>query len=231
MAKPFVTESGGAPSPERARTGREVAARLDAHPLVERVPAADAQVYLCANFLSRGACARMIALVEADLKPSTLLTSVEYEGFRTSHSCNLDRAAPEVRTVDEAIGGLLGLPYGHGETIQGQRYTEGQLFRAHCDYFWEDEPYWQTQVAVGGQRTWTAMVYLNAVEQGGGTWFPQLGLRVTPVPGLMLIWNNMALDGSPNFETLHEGEPVTRGTKYVITKWFRERPWGLAGTA
>jgi prolyl 4-hydroxylase len=26
--------------------------------------------------------------------------------------------------------------------------------------------------AHGGQRTWTAMAYLNNVEEGGATWFP-----------------------------------------------------------
>jgi prolyl 4-hydroxylase len=33
----------------------------------------------------------------------------------------------------------------------------------------------------------------------------------------------MALDGSPNPWTLHEGAPVECGTKYIVTKWFRER--------
>jgi prolyl 4-hydroxylase len=80
--------------------------------------------------------------------------------------------------------------------------------------------------ASGGQRTWTAMIYLNDVEEGGATWFPQAGLRVAPRKGLLLAWNNMAPDGSPNTRTLHEGMPVVEGTKYIITKWFRESPWG-----
>ncbi|MBA4047314.1 MAG: oxygenase, partial [Sphingomonas sp.] len=32
-------------------------------------------------------------------------------------------------------------------------------------------------------------------------------------------------DGRPNDLTLHEGMPVVRGVKYIITKWFRERSW------
>jgi prolyl 4-hydroxylase len=32
--------------------------------------------------------------------------------------------------------------------------------------------------------------------------------------------------GAPNDLTLHEGCPVTTGTKYIVTKWFRERFWG-----
>ena len=38
-------------------------------------------------------------------------------------------------------------------------------------------------------------------------------------------WNNMNPDGSPNVATLHEGMPVVKGTKYIVTKWFREASW------
>jgi hypothetical protein len=34
---------------------------------------------------------------------------------------------------------------------------------------------------------------------------------------------DMALDGSPNPWTLHEGMPVDAGAKYIVTKWYRER--------
>jgi prolyl 4-hydroxylase len=43
---------------------------------------------------------------------------------------------------------------------------------------------------------------------------------------MLLAWDNMAADGSPNTATLHEGMAVLEGTKYIITKWFREEPWG-----
>jgi prolyl 4-hydroxylase len=76
-----------------------------------------------------------------------------------------------------------------------------------------------------GQRTWTAMIFLNDVEEGGATWFPLAGIRVKPKRGLLLAWNNMNPDGSPNVNTLHEGMAVQQGVKYIITKWFREGAW------
>ena len=69
------------------------------------------------------------------------------------------------------------------------------------------------------------MIYLNDVEEGGATWFPLAGLRVNPKRGLLLAWNNMNPDGSPNDKTLHEGVAVMKGTKYIVTKWFREGNW------
>ena len=124
-----------------------------------------------------------------------------------------------------SIAALLGLDPAHGETMQGQRYAPGQQFLAHHDYFHEGESYWSRVKDHGGQRTWTAMIYLNDVEEGGATWFPQAGIRVAPQRGLLLAWNNMRADGSPNPMTLHEGMPVVEGVKYIITKWFREGAW------
>jgi prolyl 4-hydroxylase len=34
--------------------------------------------------------------------------------------------------------------------------------------------------------------------------------------------------GAPNTLTLHEGVPVSAGRKYIVTKWFRERFWGVS---
>ena len=69
------------------------------------------------------------------------------------------------------------------------------------------------------------MVYLNAVEEGGETDFPELDLAVRPSPGALLVWNNADEDGMPNQRTVHSGNPVARGTKYVVTKWYRCRRW------
>ncbi len=69
------------------------------------------------------------------------------------------------------------------------------------------------------------MIYLCDVEEGGETNFPRLGLKVPPRRGTLLIWNNMRPDGSPNGETVHAALPVMRGTKYVLTRWYRERTW------
>ena len=69
------------------------------------------------------------------------------------------------------------------------------------------------------------MAYLNEPERGGATAFPQLEYQVEPRRGMLLMWNNMRPDGTPNIDTLHAGRPVEKGTKYIITKWFRLNPW------
>ncbi|MEO5868056.1 MAG: 2OG-Fe(II) oxygenase [Sphingomonas sp.] len=212
-------------SPVRALDGSTVGMRLDADPEVTRAPLDTVQFYYRPNFLTPSQCRGLMAMIDANKRPSTLLSETDDPNFRTSESCDMDRWSPEVQPIDEAVAALLGIDPAKGETMQGQRYSPGQQFRAHHDYFFESEAYWQDMAKSGGQRTWTAMIYLNDVSQGGATWFPQAGLRVPPKQGLLLTWNNMNLEGSPNTLTLHEGTAVVKGTKYIVTKWFREGRW------
>jgi prolyl 4-hydroxylase len=120
----------------------------------------------------------------------------------------------------------MGIDEAHGETIQGQRYAVGQRFKCHHDFFYTSEPYWPEQERTGGQRTWTVMVFLNEPQAGGQTEFPKAKVKISPKAGNLLAWNNLDALGEPNELSLHQGLPVEAGLKYIITKWYRERPWG-----
>lgn len=220
----FFSKKPSRTSPVRKSCGEAVARRLAANPAITRASGDAVDLYRYPDFLTAQQCALLCAMIDANSRRSTVLTTADPD-YRTSDSCDMDRWSSDVRPTDEAIAGLLGLDPVQGETMQGQRYTPGQQFRAHCDWFSEDQPYWPAMQQCGGQRTWTAMIYLNDVEEGGATWFPLAGLRVNPKRGLLIAWNNMNPDGSPNDTTLHEGVAVMRGTKYVVTKWFREGNW------
>jgi len=221
----FARKKPPAGNPVRARIGADVATKLAATPGVQRVEMQTAQVYTLMDFLSPAQCKALIAMIDANRRPSTLMSDRAGPGFRTSESCDMNRWSPDVQPIDESIAALLGIDPAHGETMQGQRYAPGQQFKAHHDYFHEGESYWERMKASGGQRTWTAMIYLNEVPEGGATWFPQAGIRVAPRAGMLLAWNNMAANGDPNPLTVHEGMAVVEGVKYIVTKWFREDKW------
>ena len=181
------------------------------------------QLYVGDNFLDAETCKQMRDKIDEGSYPSPLFEKEKHEDVRTSYSCNLNSYDALIVDVDTRIADLLGIEKVHGEPLQGQRYQEGQRFREHADFFYVDEPYWAEYEPHGGQRTWTAMIYLNEPDAGGATRFKLLDFQVEPKVGRILIWNNMALDGSPNPWTLHEGMPVESGTKYIVTKWYRER--------
>lgn len=218
-------EHAGPPSQVLAGIGARVAQRLEVAPEVQKVPLKGLDLYVRQNFLSAADCRFLIDKIDEVARPSSVYVQGSEESYRTSSSGDLDRWDRGVLAIDLRICGLMGIDPSHGETLQGQRYEPSQQFRAHHDFFHVSQPYWPEQEAHGGQRSWTAMIYLNEPEAGGATDFPGAGASVAPRTGALLMWNNMAADGSPNPASLHAGLPVTGGVKYIVTKWFRERAW------
>ena len=214
-----------------AQIGRSVCARLDAHPAVGRVPATNIDMFVVRGFVSAQECAEMVSLIDADARRSTMLTGGRNEGHRTSSTCDLSSAHPLVARIEKRISDLLGLPLTHSETVQGQRYEIGERFGMHNDYFAGGEAYSETIASEGGQRTWTAMVYLNQPEAGGFTNFPRAFAKMPPVAGALLTWNNNDKSGLSNPYSHHEGMSPEAGRKYILTKWFREREWRGSGAS
>jgi len=217
-----------APVPDQqalAALGARVRARLADDVAV--YPIADPRIELFAvgGFLSGTECARLVAMIDAVARPSALHELGYESGFRTSFSGDLNPRDPFVSSISSRIDGLLGVEPTIGEPVQRQRYLPGQQFKPHNDWFYVTESYWPQEALRGGQRSWTAMAYLNTVEAGGATAFTLLGLEIEPKPGVLLLWNNALPDGRPNEATLHAGLSVERGAKYVITKWYRTRTW------
>lgn len=208
------------------RVGASVRARLEDDPKAYKVPTEDAEIYAIGGFLTAPECTRLITMIDVVAKPSELYDQAYSTGFRTSFSGNLDPHDPFVAGISRRIDDFLGIKAECGEAIQGQRYLPGQEFKAHNDWFYTDQNYWKTERKNGGQRSWTAMIFLNAVEKGGSTHFTTLQMNIAPQAGVLLAWNNADPSGVPNENTLHAGTPVEEGTKYIITKWYRTRKWG-----
>lgn len=209
-----------------AHLGKTVRKRLMKHERVEVIDSGLLELFIVQGFMTDRECTDLIALIDETSRPSTLYEGTETPGFRTSYSGDLSPFHPLVQIIEGRICGLMGVDKRLGETLQGQRYAVGQQFKPHQDYFHVNQGYWERERHRGGQRSWTAMIYLNEPEGGGETNFPSAGLCVSPRTAMLVMWNNMDQLGAPNELTLHEGCPVTAGTKYIVTKWFREHFWG-----
>ena len=204
----------------------DTADRLARTPGVQKVPSPRLDLFIRKTFLAPDECAALVALIDARRRPSTLADDSGDGLFRTSETCDLDSREAAVAAAEAKIAAFTGLDPRHGEPVQGQRYAEGQEFKAHTDYFEPGGGDFARYCAVSGQRTWTVMIYLNEPAAGGATRFKTIAKTVQPETGKLLAWNNLRADGRPNVNTLHHGMKVRRGTKYIITKWYRERPWG-----
>jgi prolyl 4-hydroxylase len=205
--------------------GTAVRSRLLDDPRVIPLGGHRADLFKVPVFATAQECRALISLIEQDATPSRLYNDSGHgAGVRTSSTHYFGEQAMAAK-LGNRIDALLGLPRESAEPMQGQRYRQGEEYRHHADYFRTERDHWQREKLRGGQRTWTAMLYLNTVEAGGATDFPRLGLAVDPESGMLLVWNNMDRAGSPNTLTFHAGSPVRAGTKYVITQWYRLNPW------
>ena len=195
----------------------------------QKVPSGKADLFILRDFLPHELCAELIALIDRDNRPSTIVDDQGEALFRTSKTCDLDPASALARNLDARIATALGIDPALGEPIQGQKYEVGDEFRDHTDYFEPSGFDYLTHCGETGQRIWTAMVYLNEPAAGGATRFRKLDKIVQPEAGKLVVWANLDRSGKPNAATLHSGMKVRQGSKYVITKWYRERPWPTRG--
>jgi prolyl 4-hydroxylase len=176
------------------------------------------------GFLDFDQCEALCNLIDryAVLRPS----GENWENFCTATRAPLSQLGLEgVTSLEARVARAVGVKAEYCEGLQGQVYREGEYYGEHWDAFHAGTPEFDKYWSRGGQRTWTAMIYLSSVEQGGQTVFPVLRIAITPQPGLLLLWYNQARDGVPHPQACHSSAPVIKGRKYVITAWFRERPY------
>ena len=103
-------------------------------------------------------------------------------------------------------------------------YSPGEYYRPHFDFFNPKLTVAEEFMKDGGQRTASAVTYLTVPTAGGGTSFPNLELTVPPAEGGTLWFRNCFEDGQVDERSMHAGDTVEAGEKWVVTKWFRENP-------
>jgi prolyl 4-hydroxylase len=73
-----------------------------------------------------------------------------------------------------------------------------------------------------GPRILTFFLYLNDVEAGGGTNFPQLNLTIAPKKGRALLWPSV-LNSEPlkkDGRMMHQALEVEEGMKFAANGWI-----------
>ncbi|MCG8612225.1 MAG: 2OG-Fe(II) oxygenase [Pseudomonadales bacterium] len=194
-------------------------------PNAQKVETNNAELYIVENFLNSEECSAIISRIQTRLRRSTIVEASEPDQyFRTSKTCDLgDLDDPFVKEIDERICRYIGIDGSYSEPIQGQYYDVGEEFKAHTDYFEAGDPSFKEITQNAGQRSWTFMIYLNDTEMGGETNFVKLDMAYKPKQGMAVIWSNIDQTGKPNINTMHHAQPVLKGYKAIITKWFRTK--------
>lgn len=184
------------------------------------------RVVLFGGLLSHDECDEMVRLAKPKLTRSTVVNAAtgEYDVHeaRTSRGTYFERGENElVRKIEARIAELTSIPLENGEPIQILHYLPGAEYKPHFDYFDPKLPGNERVLQQGGQRIATIVMYLNDVESGGSTVFPEIGLDVLPHKGNACFFAYSSERGELDARTLHGGSPVAAGEKWIATKWIR----------
>ena len=165
-------------------------------------------------------CAYLCTMAEPQLRPSFVTnpqTGAQMpHPIRTSMGMSFGPTQEDlvIRRLNERIAHVSGTDVACGEPLHILRYTPGQEYKPHTD----------SMPGEANQRSWTVLIYLNAEYEGGATCFPRVGVEFRGAPGDALIFHNVGGDGRPDPASLHAGLPVTKGVKWLATRWIRTRP-------
>lgn len=147
------------------------------------------------------------------------------DGERTNHERDFGLAdADLVLTLVRArIAAAAGLPTSVMESAKVLHYTVGQQFGAHFDFIDPALPGLAAEIEARGQRLVTFLLYLNDDFDGGETAFLAVNRQHRGRAGDALMFANVDPQGRPDRQTLHAGLPPTRGEKWVLSQWIRDR--------
>jgi len=171
-------------------------------------------------------CAHVMALSAPKLVPSVVVDPATRREIphpiRTSEGTVLGPIQQDlvIHALDRRLAMVTSSRAEQGEPLTVLRYAPGQQYRLHHDCLPGDT----------NQRVMTAIVYLNDDYDGGATQFPAIATEFRGKTGDAILFANTLSDGRVDERSRHAGLPVTRGEKWICTRWIRARdfdPWGM----
>jgi prolyl 4-hydroxylase len=177
--------------------------------------------YLTQHAAPRLKRAQVFDSVRGSLKvdPMRTNTSAAYSVIDTDVVMQLTRARI-ARAANVAFDTL--------EPMEVLHYKGGETYKPHIDFFHPSRPGFDEEMRVRGQRVKTCLVYLNSNYEGGETEFPKLNIKFHGETGEALVFDSVGPDGAGDMNTLHTGLPVTRGEKWLLSQWIREKQQPIA---
>lgn len=186
-------------------------------------------IVLLDHFMTASECDTLCELSKDSLTTSTVVDDKTGDGVnheaRTSQGTYFTLGQNTlVEKIEARISEITGIPTINGEGIQILNYANGGEYKPHFDYFPDNEG-GRANMAKGGQRIITIIMYLNDVTTGGATIFPEINLSIYPKKGSALYFSYFNSSGDVDPLTLHGGSPVIEGEKWIATKWLRQHAY------
>lgn len=154
-------------------------------------------IRIYSQFVQEDHCDKIIRQIEGSLHPATQIwkddkgTIMKRVGTKRFVYSS---AFVVLKEVFDDICTLCDRPRSELDAIQLFRYGVGDSYPTHRD-----------------AKAVSCLIYLNNVECGGETYFPDDQVLIKPSVGTFVTFNN---------DERHESLPVTKGEKYIMAFWF-----------
>lgn len=226
---PWRNDGGYVAEPSRVPARNVIVAGGQRVEVVARLSRPDIVVF--GNVLTEAECALLVWMAREKLARSTTIDPETGKliviANRSSFGTFFARKENDlIERLDARFAELLCWPEEQAEGLQVLRYQVGGEYKPHFDYFPVTNAGSAHHLANGGQRVASLVIYLNEVEDGGATIFPELGLSVVPRPGFAVYFAYCNSQEQVDPLTLHGGAAVERGEKWIATKWLRQHRRG-----
>ena len=191
------------------------------------------------NALSHEECDHIISLAETTGYEKSMVYEAEKHGetgkveslneeYRSGETCWLKNKDDEVvNKIAKLSEYVTKIPIDNQEALQVAKYNKNDFFKSHYDCCLMESSK-DNCIAMNrnaGQRRSTYMVYLNDDFEGGETEFEKIGIKVKPEKGKAILFWTTNDDESLIENSMHAGNSVTKGNKYICTKWSHSLPW------
>lgn len=130
-----------------------------------------------------------------------------------------------VAVLQERAARVSQVPIEYHEPPNAISYEPGQEFKPHVDYVDPRVPEFRSELEYLGQRTVTFVTYLNEDFEGAETQFLRANLKLRGRTGDSIVLLNVHPDGQPDYATIHCAPAPTRGRKWVLSQWIRNKPF------
>ncbi len=152
---------------------------------------------------------------------------------RRAHAASIPQSMMDLPmlSIQARMAAAADMPLDRAEALAVLVYQPGDEYRAHFDFFSDDDGWASAEIAARGQRAATALAALNTQYEGGETVFPRAEVSWRGALGDVLTFRSLLEDGSTDLKTLHAGAPVASGWKALASLWLRERAVGPDGVA
>jgi len=191
----------------------------------------DPKIYSIMGVITAAEC-KHFQEISTDFMQRSLVSSIDadkekkgaLDKRRTSRNCWVKHNHSNITlSVAKRISELVQMPLENAESFQVLHYSSSQEYQPHMDTFDPKTDLGKSYLGKSGQRVITVLGYLNDVDKGGETSFPNVEKMITPALGKIAVFHD-CYEGTdtPHPNSFHGACPVLSGEKWAFNLWYRK---------